>query len=106
MKEWGPQFEKLKAIELETGKTPAALTNLPKLCGVAKEVADAYDILSPRRSVGMMPGPVTLTEINSYFSIYGSPTIPKHIFVHFIGLMDAASLPEMDKHGNKSSGQR
>lgn len=106
LKAWGPQLEKLQRIEQETGQTPRALLDMPRLAGVAKEVADAYDILSPRRTVGMMPGPVSLRDILAYFEIYGPPTIPKPIFVHLIGLMDAASLPEAGADGNKPSSKR
>lgn len=99
MFEWGPQYEKLVLIELETGKTPLALQNKPILDGLAAEVANAYNTLASRRTSGMAPNPIALSEISAWVQIFGHPTVALTTFIDLIGVVDQKFL-ELASNGN------
>lgn len=99
MHTWGPKLDKLKLIEEATGDTPQAILDSPKLFGYAKEMAESYNILAARRTVGMSPNPIQLSEIEAFFRMYGNPSIGIHTFIELIGTMDSKFLDL--SHGNK-----
>jgi len=91
----------LESIEEQTGVTPKALLDAPKLHGVAKEVSTLYNILASRRTAGFSANPIQLSEIYALISLYGAPTLPIDIFIELIGTMDIKFL-ELS-NGDKST---
>lgn len=98
---WGPKAPKLREIELETGLTPQALIDEPKLYGYSTEVANAYNFLASRRTVGMAPNPIQLSEILAYIQVYGQPQLPVDIFMDLLSTMDSKYLEK--RSGNSTS---
>lgn len=98
---WGPQIPKLREIELATGSTPAALLDEPKLFGYCIEVVNAYNLLASKRTAGLTPNPIQLSEIYAYLHRYGEPLLPVDIFMDLLGVMDLKYLKM--SNGNKST---
>jgi hypothetical protein len=92
MYEWGPELKKLELMEAETGFTPHALQIKPILDGLAAEVANAYNMLAARRTSGMVPNPIALSEISAWIHIFGQPTVPLTLFIELIGVIDQKFL--------------
>jgi len=93
-------------MELEFNKTPQALLDKPVLFGTAAELAQAYNILASRRTSGMVPNPINLSEILAFVQIYGRPTIAIETFVELIGTMDMKYLELFSGNLGKHSGKR
>lgn len=93
-------------MELETGITPKALEDKPVLFGFAAEFAQAYNILASRRTSGMAPNPICLSEILAFVGIYGKPTMPIELFVEIIGTMDMKYLELFSGNLSKHPGKR
>jgi hypothetical protein len=91
-------------MELETGKTPQALLDKPVLYGVASEIAQAYNVLASRRTSGMMPNPINLSEILAFIQIYGHPNISIDRFVELIGVADMQYLELFSGNRSKRPG--
>lgn len=101
--EWGPKIPKLREIEQATGVTPPAILDEPQLYGPCVELAYAYNVLASKRSFGLSPNPIQLSEINAFLDRYGEPSIPIDVFIDLMGRMDCKYL-ELS-HG-KSAGNR
>lgn len=93
-------------MELETNITPKALLDKPVLFGTAAELAQAYNILASRRTSGMSPNPINLSEILAFTQIYGRPTIAIELFIELIGIMDMKYLELFSGNLGKHSGKR
>lgn len=64
----------------------------------------AYNVLASRRTSGLTPNPIQLSEINAFLERYGEPSIPVDVFVDLLGAMDLKYL-ELS-NGNKPAGKR
>lgn len=87
-------------MELETGNTPKALQDQPKVYGLVKEVVDAFQILHRHRSAGMAPNPIQLSEVVAYINLYGPPSTDIDLFLSLITVVDNVYLERYS--GNKS----
>lgn len=101
---WGPQLRKLREIELDTGVTPKALEDIPKLYGVCVEVVQIYNSLASRRTTGISTNPIQISEIHAYLCRFGDPLLPLDILFDLISVMDLKYL-ELS-NGNAAAGKR
>lgn len=60
--------------------------------GLAKEMTFAYNVLASRRTSGMAPNPIQLSEILAFMELYGRPSISIDVFVELLGVMDTKYL--------------
>lgn len=98
-KSWGAQRKKLQAIS-EAGITPRALLEEPAVEGLAAEICWSYNILAKRRTSGVAPNPIQLSEIRAFIDLYGMPSCGIEVFEALIWAMD---VKELESYGNKSS---
>ncbi len=91
-------------MEEATGKTPQALLDAPLMFGLAREITDAYNILASRRTFGMAPNPIQLSDIMAFIQVFGPPTVGLDLFVELLGVMDIKYL-ELS-HGDKPTSKR
>ncbi len=66
-----------------------AIETYPSVPEVFQEYCTAFVLLSSRRTVGIGPNPITLTDIKSYIDLYGVPNYGVSAFVEMISKMDA-----------------
>lgn len=95
--EWGPKIKRLIEIEQATGQTPAALSNAPIAYGYERTMVLAFNFLSDRRPIGMVANAIPLSEIESYFNLFGDSDIPRDIFVDLLQEMDDEYLQKVNK---------
>lgn len=65
---------------------------MPQLSSTETEIARAYNFLASRRTCGMGPNPIQLSEIKAFVDLFGLPSIHLYEFVHLIGLIDQKYL--------------
>lgn len=92
-------------IEQSTGETPPALLAKPLLTEWDTDYWQAFQILSPSRQRGMSgPGAIPLSEIESYFRIYGIDDLEeRNQFVLMIRGMDSVWLGHEAKRAERES---
>ena len=73
----------------------------PRIYGYCTEIVYAYNALASKRTAGLVPNPIQLSEIYAYLQGYGAPTLPIDMFMDLLGAMDLKYL-ELSR-GNKST---
>jgi hypothetical protein len=65
------------------------------------EVVRAYDILASKRTYGLAPNPISLSDIVAFFELYGRPVCTTmEVFIELLGVLDIKTLELLS--GNKS----
>lgn len=99
---WGPREDFLAGSTLKTGIIPPALLNRPTLEDGDEEYVTAFMMLNTRRSSGMGPNPISLTEILAYVQLY--EVNEPETFVRVMVEMDVVLMGELaDDHKRSSS---
>jgi hypothetical protein len=93
----------LEKIAEATGKAPPALERRPGIFGLAKEIVEAYNVLAGKRTAGMIPNPIQLSEIVAYVQLYGEPSIPMTIFVQLLTVVDEDDLSHLRSTGGNTA---